>query len=63
MIEQLIEKMISEGKVTQVEIDHMVEEIKAEQPNTHLEVVSLEKRQTETENTVLFLMDMQMGGM
>lgn len=63
MLELLIERLIEEGKITQEEIDERVEVLKAEQPPVVEDIVSLKRRQDETENTVMFILDMTLGGM
>jgi len=63
MIEQLIEKLIADGKITREEIDREVAILQAEQPDTIGDVDSLKKRQDEAENTILFILDMTLGGM
>lgn len=63
MLELLIEKWIEEGKVTREEIDLQVTKLKAEQPPVIEDIVSLKNRQDQTENTVMFILDMTLGGM
>ncbi|MER2010047.1 MAG: hypothetical protein ABS939_21650 [Psychrobacillus sp.] len=62
MLELLIERLIEEGKVTREEIDQKVSVLKAEQPPVVEDIVSLKNRQEQTENTVLFILDMTLGG-
>lgn len=63
MLELLIEQLISEGKISREEIDAKVAELKAEQPPVVEDIVSLKRRQDETENTLVFILDMTLGGM
>lgn len=63
MLEQLIERLKLEGKITQEEIDEQVAQLKSQQPPTQEELQSLKKRQDETENTIVFILDMTLGGM
>lgn len=63
MLELLIERLIEEGKITREEIDAKVAELKTEQPPIVEDIVSLKRRQEETENTIVFILDMTLGGM
>lgn len=63
MLELLIERYKAEGKITQEELDARVAEIKATQPPIAEDIVSLKRRQDETENTIVFILDMTLGGM
>lgn len=63
MLELLIEQLIVEGKITREEINHRISNLKAEQLPVAEDIVSLKRRQDETENTILFILDMTLGGM
>ncbi|QCR33120.1 hypothetical protein [Lysinibacillus sp. SGAir0095] len=63
MLEQLVERLVLEGKITWEEINGRVEELRAEQPPVVEDIVSLKRRQDETENTLVFILDMTLGGM
>ncbi|MDN4609113.1 hypothetical protein [Sporosarcina highlanderae] len=61
---ELQEKIIRDAGKTPEDFERDVEEAKENQPKTQDELASLKKRQDETENAVLMLIDMTlMGGM
>ena len=65
MLEQLIERMKLEGKITQEEIDTMVADLKAEKPPTEadLKIKQIEAQQNQTNEDLAGLMDYIIGGM
>lgn len=65
MIEHIIEQFIAEGKISREEIEAGIAKLKAEQPQppVHMTVEELRQRQEETANTMVFLLDITLGGM
>jgi polyhydroxyalkanoate synthesis regulator phasin len=64
MIEQLIDRMVLEGKITREEIDGMVADLRSQQPPIQEDITSLKSRQNTTENAIMMIMDITlMGGM
>lgn len=57
MIENLIQRLIDEGKVTQEYIDEEIVALKKSQPNTREDILSIEKRQDATEIAIMAFME------
>jgi len=64
MLEQLIERMKLEGKITQEEIDKQIEDLKAKKPQTEegLKIKELEVQQNQTNDDLSALMDFIISG-
>lgn len=61
MIEQYIEQLIAQGKITRAEIDARIQAHKENIEDPYAEEVpALKKRVVDTENTMMFLLDMIM---
>ena len=63
MIENLVERMVLEGKITREEIDGMVADLRSHQPPIQEDINSLKNRQNTTENAIMTIMELTMGGM
>ena len=63
MIENLVERMVLEGKITREEIDGMVADLRSHQPPIVEDITSLKNRQNTTENAIMTIMELTMGGM
>jgi len=63
MIEHLIDRMVLEGKISREEIDRMVASLRAQQPPVLADIDSLKDRQNTSENAIMMIMELTMGGM
>lgn len=64
MIEQLIERLVAEGKITPEEIQAKIEELKAQRPPSQeeMKIKELEVQQHQTNEDLAGLMDFIISG-
>ena len=62
-MDELLKRVLADLGKSEADFEQEVAELKSQLPPTQEELASLKSRQDETENTILFLLDMTLGGM